>query len=310
MFLKSLINSGRRQLIKKQFSYNFYFRLYNNVSNRSIAINSTTSSNYISNFNLISKKPLQSLCGITSLLSTSYTLNQRLSSIHYQEKNYFSTMASNPSNNMYGPSHLLSEEAKKHGFCVIDTPNTPATQFLYDAGIFSSASLTPETFSFFAPEIIDDFDNKIDSTKQKTTALQQVLNIDEHCIIKTLLFHDPRTKQPMCILQHGDRLVNTKPVAKAFGCKTILSLSPDAANEISGYIVGGTSPFGLKTKMPIFIQQSILDLDEIIINGGGLHNLIVMKPQLIEKALKSQGFDVHYVDCEKLRKSLVTDPNP
>lgn len=209
---------------------------------------------------------------------------------------------------MNKPSFLLSDEAKAVGFHVRETPDTPATQFLQSSGINASTELSPDTFTFISPSVSEDFSELVDTSKPKTNALQQVLGISEHTVIKTLLFQDPRTGSPLCILQHGDRLVNTKPAARAAGFKSIVSLSPEQANELSGYVVGGTSPFGLKTPMPIILQQSILELDEIIINGGGLHNLIVMSPQLIVKAFEShENFPVHVVDCAKLRKPVEPD---
>ena len=93
------------------------------------------------------------------------------------------------------------------------------------------------------------------------------LGVDEHTVIKTIILEDER-KQPLICLQHGDREVSTKNRARAMGCKTITPCTPEAANRHSGYMVGGTSPFGTRKAMPAYVEASILDLGTIYINGG------------------------------------------
>jgi Cys-tRNA(Pro) deacylase len=100
-----------------------------------------------------------------------------------------------------------------------------------------------------------------------TAASAAALGADEHRVIKTLIFED-EAKKPLCILMHGDREVSTKNLARAIGTKTVGPCTPEVADRHSGYQVGGTSPFGLRRAMPIYMQSTIADLDRIYINGG------------------------------------------
>ena len=103
--------------------------------------------------------------------------------------------------------------------------------------------------------------------KGGTRASSIALGVHEHLVIKTLVFDD-ETHTPMIVLMHGDEKVSTKSLARIRGVKTIAPCSPQAAQKHSGYQVGGTSPFGLKTSMPIYMQATIGDLPTIYINGG------------------------------------------
>ncbi len=114
--------------------------------------------------------------------------------------------------------------------------------------------------------------------KGGTAASAEALGVDEHQVIKTLIFEDDR-KQPLCILMHGDREVSTKNLARAIGVKTVGPCSPEVADRHSGYQVGGTSPFGLKRTMPIYMQQSIALLPRIYINGGARGFLVAIDPK-------------------------------
>ncbi len=114
--------------------------------------------------------------------------------------------------------------------------------------------------------------------KGGTAASAEALGVDEHQVIKTLIFEDDR-RQPLCILMHGDREVSTKNLARAIGVKTVGPCAPDIADRHSGYQVGGTSPFGLKRGMPIYMQQSITELPRIYINGGARGFLVSIDPK-------------------------------
>ena len=92
-----------------------------------------------------------------------------------------------------------------------------------------------------------------------TRASAEMLGVDEHLVIKTLIFEDD-AKTPLCILMHGDREVSTKQLARAIGVKSVAPCTPEVADRHSGYQVGGTSPFGLKRGMPIYIERSIGEL--------------------------------------------------
>ena len=120
------------------------------------------------------------------------------------------------------------------------------------------------------------------------------LNIDEHAVVKTLIFEDENAK-PLIVLMHGDCKVSTKELARQIGCKKVEPCKPEVANRHTGYLVGGTSPFGTKKQMPIYIEKSILDLPLILINGGrrgflvGVHPHDILRslnPKPVEAALK------------------------
>jgi Cys-tRNA(Pro) deacylase len=121
--------------------------------------------------------------------------------------------------------------------------------------------------------------------KGGTAVSSRALGVDEHCVIKTLIMED-EAKRPLIVLMHGDREVSTKNLARHIGVKTISPCVPDVANRHSGYLVGGTSPFGCKRTMPVYVQQSILDLPKIYINGGKRGYLIGISPQVLVEILK------------------------
>jgi Cys-tRNA(Pro) deacylase len=121
------------------------------------------------------------------------------------------------------------------------------------------------------------------------------LNVDEHAVVKTLVFEDEAAK-PLIVLMHGDCKVSTKELARQIACKKVEPCKPEVANRHTGYLVGGTSPFGTKKAMPIYLEKTILDLPLIYINGGrrgylvGVHPhdiLRVLSPKTVEAALKS-----------------------
>jgi Cys-tRNA(Pro) deacylase len=124
-----------------------------------------------------------------------------------------------------------------------------------------------------------------------TRASSAALGVDEHSVIKTLIMEDDR-KQPLCVLMHGDREVSTKQLARVIGVKTIAPCAPDVADRHSGYQVGGTSPFGLKRAMPIYMQQSILELPKIFINGGARGFLVEIDPKDAQRVLAPTLVDV------------------
>src|SRR3954468_12018918 len=95
-----------------------------------------------------------------------------------------------------------------------------------------------------------------------TRASSEALGVPEHAVIKTLIFETER-EVPLCVLMHGDREVSVKQLARTIGTKSVGPCTPDVADRHSGYQVGGTSPFGLKRRMPVYIQRTILDLPRI-----------------------------------------------
>lgn len=120
--------------------------------------------------------------------------------------------------------------------------------------------------------------------KGGTRVSSEALGVPEHTVIKTLIMED-ELKQPIIILMHGDMEVSTKNLARIRNVKTITPCSPEKANKITGYQVGGTSPFGTLKKMDIYAESSIQELDTLILNGGKRGFLIMIKPDVIEKLL-------------------------
>lgn len=112
-----------------------------------------------------------------------------------------------------------------------------------------------------------------------------ILKIPEHLVIKTLVFETDERK-PLIVLMHGDFQVSTKGLARILNVKTIAPVAPERAAKLTGYLVGGTSPFGVKTKMPIYAEQTIFDLERIYINGGRRGFLIAIAPRLLEQVLE------------------------
>jgi len=126
-----------------------------------------------------------------------------------------------------------------------------------------------------------------------TAVSARELGVDEHSVIKTLVMEDER-KQPLIVLMHGDRDVSTKNLARQIDRKTVTPCAPDVAQKHSGYLVGGTSPFGTRKQMPVYMERTIAALDHIYINGGRRGFLIavapadvirVLAPTLVEAAL-------------------------
>lgn len=112
----------------------------------------------------------------------------------------------------------------------------------------------------------------------------EVLGVDEHSVIKTLVF-ETNEKKPLIILMHGDLTVSTKNLARHLNVKSVAPVSPEKANKLTGYLVGGTSPFGVKTKMAVYIEKTIFDLDKIYINGGKRGFLVSIEPKVLRDVL-------------------------
>ena len=110
-----------------------------------------------------------------------------------------------------------------------------------------------------------------------TSESARQLGWDEHAVVKTLVMQDERA-QPLIVLMHGDRQVSTKNLARQIGAKSVEPCKPEVANRHSGYLVGGTSPFGTRKAMPVYVEQSILDLPRILINGGRRGYLVEIDP--------------------------------
>ena len=147
-----------------------------------------------------------------------------------------------------------------------NVPETPATKFLRQNGIAHSNHLY-------------DYEEH-----GGTGVSSRELNVDEHSVVKTLVMEDEAAK-PLIVLMHGDCKVSTKELARQIGCKKVEPCKPEVANRHTGFLVGGTSPFGTKKKMPVYIEQSILDLSLIYINGGRRGFLVGLHPHDLMRAL-------------------------
>ncbi|MBK7704218.1 MAG: aminoacyl-tRNA deacylase [Acidobacteria bacterium] len=117
------------------------------------------------------------------------------------------------------------------------------------------------------------------------------LGVDEHAVIKTLIF-ETNEKKPLIVLQHGDLQVSTKDLARILKIKSVVPATPDRANKLTGYLVGGTSPFGLRTAMPIYTESSIFDLQRIWINGGKRGFLVSIVPAALAEVLGVEAVNV------------------
>lgn len=145
-------------------------------------------------------------------------------------------------------------------------PETPATRFLKQHRIAYSTHL----YEY--------------EERGGTAASARLLNLPEHSIVKTLILQDEQN-QPLIMLMHGDCKVSTKELARQAGRKHIETCRPEVANRHSGYLVGGTSPFGTRKHMPVFMEKSILDLPLIYINGGRRGFLVGVHPHDLLTAL-------------------------
>ena len=150
---------------------------------------------------------------------------------------------------------------------------TPATQMLKRAAI---------TFSEHPYDYVD-HGGTAESARQ--------IGVPEHEVVKTLVMQDDKA-QPLIVLMHGDCQVSTKNLARAIGAKSIEPCAPDVAQRHSGYLVGGTSPFGTRKAMRVVVERSILALDKILINGGRRGYLVGIEPQVLTDLL-----DARPVDC-------------
>ncbi|MBW2452424.1 MAG: Cys-tRNA(Pro) deacylase [Deltaproteobacteria bacterium] len=155
----------------------------------------------------------------------------------------------------------------------LKVPNTPATRVLKQANISYSVH-------FYAYE-----------DHGGTSVSARELGVDEHRVIKTLIMEDEQ-KKPLIVLMHGDREVSTKQLARALNVKFVVPCSPEVALKHSGYLVGGTSPFGTRKSLPVYMESSIRNLPKIYLNGGKRGFLVGLDPQVVIDLL-----DVTFVEA-------------
>jgi Cys-tRNA(Pro) deacylase len=147
-------------------------------------------------------------------------------------------------------------------------PETPATKFLRQHGVLFSRHLY----------------HYEEHGGTKVSARE--LGVDEHSVVKTLIMED-ESSQPLIMLMHGDCKVSTKELARQVACKRIEPCKPEVANRHTGFLVGGTSPFGTKKRMPVYMERTILDLPLVYINGGRRGFLISIPPQPLIQILEA-----------------------
>lgn len=111
-----------------------------------------------------------------------------------------------------------------------------------------------------------------------------VLGFDPFTVMKTLVMEDEKAR-PLVVLMHGNRTVSTKNLARQIGAKSVQPCKPEVANRHSGYLVGGTSPFGTRKEMPVYVEESILALPRIVLNGGRRGYLVGIDPQVLVQLL-------------------------
>jgi Cys-tRNA(Pro) deacylase len=124
-----------------------------------------------------------------------------------------------------------------------------------------------------------------------TAASARELGVAEHACVKTLIMEDD-AKRPMIVLMHGDREVSTKNLARALGVKSIQPCAPAVADRHSGYQVGGTSPFGTRREMPVYLQRTIAELPYLYVNGGRRGYLVGMTPADLIRVLRPMLVDI------------------
>ena len=155
----------------------------------------------------------------------------------------------------------------------MDYPITPAVRFLREKKI----DFVPRLYEY------------VEKGGARESAKQ--LGVDEHAVVKTLVL-ETNEKKPLIVLMHGDREVSTKNLARFLGVKSVEPVAPEKASKLTGYLVGGTSPFGTRTKMPVYVEKSVLELDRIYINGGKQGFLVEIDPASLRSSLDAKVVEV------------------
>ncbi len=150
---------------------------------------------------------------------------------------------------------------------------TPATQALRRAGI----EFTEHVYDYV------DHGGTAESSRQ--------LGVDEHAVVKTLVMQDEKA-EPLIVLMHGDRTVSLKELARQIPCKKVEPCKPEVAQRHSGYQVGGTSPFGMRKPLPVYVERSVLDMPHLYINGGRRGLLVKMRSADLARVLSVSPVDV------------------
>jgi Cys-tRNA(Pro) deacylase len=146
------------------------------------------------------------------------------------------------------------------------SPSTPATRLLREKGV----AYTEHPYRY--------------EERGGTKVSARELGVDEHAVVKTLVMEDD-SGAPLVVLMHGDREVSTRALARQLGRRSVEICRPEVANRHSGYQVGGTSPFGTRKAMPVYLEKSILELAEVYVNGGSRGFLVGLAPSEIVRVL-------------------------
>jgi Cys-tRNA(Pro) deacylase len=157
------------------------------------------------------------------------------------------------------------------------TTATPATEFLAREGV----AFTEHYYDYVE--------------HGGTGVSSSALGVPEHDVVKTLVMETEKG-DPLVVLMHGDRKVSTKELARVAGVKRIFPCKPEVAQRHSGFLVGGTSPFGTRRKMPVYLERSVLELPRIFINGGRRGYLLGMESAEIVRVLAPVLVDVAIVE--------------
>ena len=155
----------------------------------------------------------------------------------------------------------------------MDYPITPAVRLLREKGVA------------FEPHLYDYVE------RGGTARSAEELGVDEHAVVKTLVM-ETDAKKPLLVLMHGDREVSTKQLARALGVKSVHPCDFAQAQKHTGYLVGGTSPFGTRTKLPVYVERTIFELPKIYINGGKRGFLIEIAPEVLRELLPAEEVEV------------------
>ena len=154
-----------------------------------------------------------------------------------------------------------------------DVPVTSAVRYLREQRV----DFTPHLYDYVE--------------KGGTAESARQLGVDEHAVVKTLVFETNENK-PLIVLMHGDLQVSTKALARHISVKAVEPASPERAAKFTGYQFGGTSPFGLKTQIPIYAEHTIFDLERIYINGGKRGFLVQLDPNTMDRVLEIERVNV------------------
>jgi Cys-tRNA(Pro) deacylase len=152
-------------------------------------------------------------------------------------------------------------------------PSTPATRLLRERGV----AYTEHLYRY--------------EERGGTRVSSRELGVDEHAVVKTLVMEDDGG-EPLVVLMHGDREVSTKALARQIGRRAVRICKPEVANRHSGYQVGGTSPFGTRKAMPIYVERTILELPRVYVNGGSRGFLVGVTPADLARVLAPTPVDV------------------